>query len=377
MGDLQRPHRNGRIALVVGLAIAAGSGATRSETIVMPDRSGEDPLSASIRPEIFVEQYVDQVMRPFRGADPEGDGLDADDVELDRRKHGAQQRAQHISMLLRYDLDADLVVTQQEHAEFSPPSSRSPAQPSELERFDGDGDGKVTLAEITAASERIGRTERYRPDGLATLFSLPQARDGRLTSSELEAAARKTFGQVDQDRDGKVSRQEYEVFRQTQPRPVPARPQEDVWCAMPMPSSRERIVYYGAYEGMNAMSPQRQRQVGSTTVRIEPGREPLYVILASYEPVKWTFEGATGRVRHVVVSAYHHQNSAVVGIDQGRVRLFSNRGCVRYAYKADGPEITLVRSAVKERLGREPADMSGAYAAAAVSLPSGKVTKPD
>ena len=356
-------------ALAVPLA---SSGMAEAQEASQPGSSAA--FERSIHEGQVLEQYVAQIMSPFRAADIKGDGLDTGDLEARRQRREAEQRAGSLSQVFRFDLNADLVVTRDEIAQINGPSDRS-GRHTELERFDVDGDGSVTVREVLEASARISRVSRaQRNDEAEALMELPGARDGRLTAIELSDAARTVFASADSDGDGRISREEATRFRASRPPELPRASVEDIYCPMPQAQAGDLIALIGAYEGEYGRATGKP-QTGRASVQIEPGRQPIYLILPSYRAIRWTLTGAVGRVRHVVVTSRDNDVSedtprGVDGVPPQRVRVFSSPGCVPHFYKLQNdPGAEAARAAVALRLGRQPDVIDGKYAADRFVLP--------
>jgi hypothetical protein len=76
-------------------------------------------------------------------------------------------------------------------------------------------------------------------------------------------------------------------------------------CALPKPSAAAKMLLLGTYEteALSSVALATQDMVTNTgSVVIEPGKEPLYIVLTSMQPTIWRFLGATERVERVVVT---------------------------------------------------------------------------
>jgi TonB family protein len=159
-------------------------------------------------------------------------------------------------------------------------------------------------------------------------------------------------------------------------------------CAILPPSAQARVIGFSAYEGSEVSTVyvgDEDEVTSLIKVRIEEGDAPLYLLLTSYDPVIWQFDGAIERVEHVVASAYSgpagadgrqirdYSHVGVTGVDSDRVSITSNN-CL--------PELRYFQrnSSVRERIiavtRREPDAIASGIFPISVSLPSGNVTNP-
>jgi hypothetical protein len=383
-------------------AVAAVSGfavAQREPARVEP--ANPDILLEGLNQGSTIEQYVAQQVGTLRLADRAGDGLDRDDVELTRDKQEAQTRAHSIGQALAFDLDGDLRVTREEieRSATGEPNEHERWVAGRLDQFDADGDFVITLAEAAAVAH-----EPYQYRQLEALLALDPNGDGRLTADELRRLSEQTFAQVDRDQDGRISAGEHQAIAERVQEVRLIRTARS--CALPPVSERASLVAYGGYEGDAISSvavggPDQDTHLIDVT--IEPGSQPLYLVLTSYESMIWRLTGATDRVEQVVVSssaavtrrpapaqggeagriarpdpAYGGGGtvsaSGVIGIAAGKVTIAPS-GCPRYFNSTKGGEATQAVASLQRSLGRAPDGLFGAYSAKSVSLPSGQIAE--
>jgi hypothetical protein len=176
-------------------------------------------------------------------------------------------------------------------------------------------------------------------------------------------------------------------------------------CPLPPVRETERLIAFGAYHGESIASTAVAGPSETTyliDVVIEPGRQPLYLVLTSYESMVWRFSGATGRVRQVVISSFHEIDrsktpqaaqrlprldfqkptpaqawrrvsaSGAVGLPARKVVIAPSH-CPKFFYEPQvaGDSFSTARGA----LGRDPDSIFGSYSTQRVRLPSGIVTK--
>ena len=348
-----------------------------------------DPLIRVMNQRASIDQYLAQIIGGLRAADRNGDGLDAGDIKFINDRTLAQARARAIGQVLAQDFDGDFRVTRAElEWAFSGDGNRWNGRDvvearkrrveSALTQSDANGDDVITLQEMAAAS-----TSDYRPDRqLEELLALDPNRDGKLTAKELRVMAQEAFNRVDVDEDGELSEAEYAPvsdrvrdIRATQMAPA---------CKLPQLPRGAKLVVYGGYEG-DAISSVAvggpDNETNLIDVEIEPGSQPLYVVLTSYESMVWRFRGATNRVSNVVISSSKSAPggtpaAGVVGLPTAKVS-FGSTGCPGNFHSTENSAAGQVIASIRAALNREPDTIFGSYSAQRISLPSGRVVRAD
>jgi hypothetical protein len=397
----------------MGLALASGALAA-----ARPATQGDDipdVLVEALSPGTTVEQYVAQLANRLRGADRDGDGLDAADIALARDKRRAQLRSSRIGQLLSDDLNGDLKVTREELNRTAPLGSAYYQQQVErtLAAYDANRDGVITLAEMTAAIENEDRGDT----GLEGLLALDTNGDGKLTAAELRARAEQAFSRIDSDADGRLSQPEYAAISQRLREIAAVRNAPK--CVLPPVPADAKLVVFGTYEGQALSSVAiggQDQETNLIDVDIEPGAAPLYLVLTSYESMAWRLTGATGRVVRVLVSSYHTPEAAdgfprrtssepprivsapegvivsspprvvrgvegtrrisasgVIGMPADRVTIADAR-CPGYLARPEAAEGNSGIAVLKALLRRAPDAVFTGYSAQRIAFPSGKIT---
>lgn len=356
--------------------IAAGSGiaVALDNRQDVAESSTPDVLLERLRPGAVIEQYVAQLVGELRQADREGDGLDSDDIKLSHDLSEAQSRASAASEVLRQDLDGDLVTTRSEVERATMRANRDPGRQGDgqFDRVDANRDGKITIAEAIAA-----RRDRRPADRLDALLALDPNRDGKLMARELRLLAEQTFAGIDSNGDETISAEEFRPLAETIRAAQIARTAPV--CSLPALPEGARLVAFGAYEGdaiSSAVIGGPDEETNLIDVTIEPGSQPLYLVLTSYESMIWRLSGATNRVSRVVVTSHGSDggasHSGVMGLPAGKVSI-GDPGCPRYFYKT-GTESAAIAATLRRTLGRDPDAIFGSYSLQRVSLPSGQIT---
>ena len=387
-----------RNSLILGIAVLAG-GVAAAQTSPPPPaimvpvvaqpgpqvppnvqaREVPDVLLTPISTRSTIERYVASVVGQLRSADRNGDGLDRGDIELGKKIRLAQSRGDTICRILRYDLDGDFVVTRQELEQSFANSTytSSSGADNELRQFDRDHDGRITLSEAAQAQPSM----RFDDISAESLLALDPNHDGKLTPAELQPMAERAFKIVDQDGDGTISKEEYAAIAEqrnmiewlrTHPR-----------CAMPAVPEGALTVAYGTYGGLALSSAAiggQDQETNLTDVVIEPGTEPLYLVLSSYESMVWRLKGDTRRVAQVVVhsregvdaptAAERISASGVVGVPAAKVAI-QDTGCLDYFDLPNNAQGARSLALFERALVRKPDAAFGSYSTRSVSLPSG------
>jgi hypothetical protein len=155
---------------------------------------------------------------------------------------------------------------------------------------------------------------------------------------------------------------------------------------MPAPSSKAQIVLLLVRETQALSSVgigDEDSTVYAAKVVVEPGPEPVYLVMASDEPVIWQFSGDTRRIERVVLSSQSlppHGNVypapplvGATGVPDSKVSFFARTGCIKHSgYHAEN-----LRTAdlVRQQLGRDTKVATASYNLTSVSVPSGKIER--
>lgn len=371
------------------LAIATSIAfAQQSDTQPAP----EDILLQGLYRAKGIEQFIADQVSPLRSADRAGDGLDRGDIDYVVTKLRAQERANSISRILRCDLDGDLRVNESEIKTCS--ETGEDGRPL-LEDYDANGDDTISVEEAAASDRDFG----YGTLSLERLLELDPNHDGVLTSDELRALAERVFQSVDRDRDGRISEEEYRAVsnRMAQARELASTPV----CNLPKATAGSSVVAYGGYEGDSISSAAvggLHQETNLIDVVIEPGPEPLYLSLTSYESMVWRVTGAVDRLERVVVASGQTGRiiraeaqpsgsrpdivrgiggisaSGVIGVPASKVSI-TRPDCIRSFYQTDDGTKQLVSESLRRSVGKVPSAIIGHYGAQRVDLPSGRIVE--
>jgi hypothetical protein len=266
-------------------------------------------------------------------------------------------------------------------------------------RADGNGDGRMDLREIL----EFARTQPLpgSPPEIAfrPVLSLDENGDGATDNAEFDRAAERMFRSVDTDRDGLLSPQEADAFRTRNNGGGTARSdaanrraeqslaRARAGCAMPPASEGAKVVLFSAYEG-EALSTttigSQDVAVGTATITIEPGREPIYLVVAVGEATIWRVSGAVGRLERLVLTSNKTRPRGATpderplvgatGVAAGKVTFLERTGCVRPFTEAPSSASASAVGVVMRETGKRPDVIAAQYGVAGFSIPSGQVS---
>ena len=391
------------LALAGSMALMAASSA-----------SSQQPGAAQAVQQLFLQRiqagtplqpYIESLRNDFVMIDANSDGeITQRDIDLHTVMEGVQARTQAIQASMRYDLDGDGFVTEDEirrcmtydlrgqiglaaanklnrpqHATADAIGKQIDAMVRNIMALDTDKDAKVSLAEGAkfGASGNQGRVANGQAARARQLLTINGASKGTLILAEYRAAGEALFRQIDADKDGVVSQQELMDYR------VRA---ERAGCEMPAASEKAKVVLLSGYqtEALSSVTIGSQDNVvHAGRVVVEPGDEPIYVVIASYSPTIWQFSGAVERVERVMMeSAGTGPNSSdanlrslvgATGIAPEKVSFFSKSRCLTYFNEAPSSASLQTVAAVRSGTGKTPATVAAKYSVSAFKVPSGGI----
>lgn len=337
------------------------------------------------------EEFVASLVQPLRAADRDGNGLDEADIALVLQRNRAQARAQVLAQVLGYDLNGDTVIERAEIAAAvrQDEGEVGPQVEQIVDRYDLNRDDRVSLAEMLGAPET--NPSEHSVAQLRALLALDPSRDGRLLGAELRALARRAFARVDRDGDGRISNAEFQRVEaeRTEAGQTVGRAMAEMTapsCPMPAVPQGARVILFGGYTGESLSTVAVAGQDVITehvSVAIEPGSQPLYLVLTSYHSMLWQLSGDVGRVAHVVVDSYTSARggfaaAGVAGIRRDRVTILRGH-CLATFSDASSSDAARDSGTIRASTGRRPDAIFASHYIRELALPSGEITyvRPD
>jgi Ca2+-binding EF-hand superfamily protein len=350
-----------------------------------------------------LERYLQGLRVELLRLDANGDGvIDSADVDVHNVIAAASYRANAAIRFMNADLDGDGVVTEaelrlklkydrrmntatQSGAPLSGPRSRDLNLNELVEQeirnlmvADADNDGRITWNEAIEFTKKQPFYGENVTSDLATSAHqlLTLATNGKTSVSlpDIETAATAAFIAADADGNGTISQDEL----------VAARSQ--AYCGMPAAAKRSKIVLLSSYEteALSSVAIGAQEEItGVGTINVESGDEPIYLVIASYQPTIWRLYGAVERIERVFVTTTKTglnktdpksmPLAGVTGLPADRVTFARQSGCVGFFTEVPSIDAAKAASTVKQQAGKDVAVSVGRFKVAGFQVPSGKI----
>lgn len=336
------------------------------------------PLSQGLMGSQYPEKYVSQILEVIRQTARDNANLTADDIKTIKEKADNDRRRRQVQEIIAYDSNFDGNITRDEIVGVL---SSSPGrgneqfignQASRIMDADIDKDGVITTEEMSTIRDKKDHysSYRYRNDPSSFLELDPDG-DGKLTIAELTGLAEKAFRTVDVDADGILSRKEMDAIQETSRQYRNLAERLSPSCTLPKAQAGEKIVFIDVYEGKAVSTISVAGQEDETNViplQIDKGEEKLYIVTSSFTPVIWQLKGDTNRVARIVLAGGSTQkdkdnnnngqeriNVGVTGVSKDKVTFSNARDCgLAPGYEQEGAKKKLTLDILTKLLGRSP-----------------------
>jgi len=346
-----------------------------------------------LRADLPIEGFISETLRPIRQYSADHKVLTKEVILEAQTRKQAASRSYHVQRVLLADLDNDGKVTKAEATNFLRHENSYATDEilmRSVEEFmtaDANHDDVIHYDEMRTESTQGStqhETELSKLEALRIDFT---GADGQLTAAEVEAQARKIFAEVDVDKDGILSREEFSAIQKqsnaTTPIFIPR--SSGRRCDMPKPAADDIISVFSTYDGaaVSTISLDGQDQETFTShIKIEKGEKPIYLVLSSFSPMIWQIDGAKERISRVVLlsgqATTSKQNATgVTGIAKDKVSFVQPDSCFRFFTKTDSIEATQAKGSLVRTLGRAVDSFGANQQASTILIPSAKAEPVD
>lgn len=296
-------------------------------------------------------------------------------------QQSARVRSDRLAAVLRLDQDGDWQVSRSEIDAEALTDKRF--KPEDIIRYDLDGDGLVSIPEITAgidADPDLGNSRAA--EQMRALALLDLDRDEIVEKGEVRALLELLEVSVSEGRPGLPQDRMAQALadgwsdrgpwrRQDPPREAPD-------CGPVAPASDDAFVFVSAYEGTGATNLALDGPGTATsvaTLEIEPGEGRIFLLLASERPVLWNLTGDVGRLSRVVVQraaiSEGPGGAGVAGVAADKVSFLARDACVEPIWEYDDRLMPIVVLGPWLAWQRTPSLILATYEMRKSYLPSG------
>lgn len=361
------------------------------------------------QPGINLDTSGGVIRRAFRLLDANSDGrLDESDAKMHEALTVTGFRASNASAFMIADIDGDGYVSEAElRAKRGYDMRSQDMTPGHVERIeqeirklkeaDADRDGRVSWAEAAAMPLPRDTSEMFArglPGQVRELVSFAGPDKGPLDLAQLTSLVAPFLKSVDTDGNGVISSEELAVLqarvgeqRRREAEAAAARRAAEARaeCVMPKASAGAKVVLLSAYESDSVSTSTIGSQdvsIGAGSITVEPGTEPLYVVVLSHRGVIWQFSGATERLERVVLGAANtgpnsgHPDAkplvGATGISAEKIMFIPKTKCLGYFSERPSSQAASTAAIVSRETGKEPT-ISARYAVSGFSIPSGEI----
>lgn len=407
-----------RTRLISILAMGVFSASASGQAAPLADAPAPSVLLAQMRPGATLEAVLANSRKTFRNLDANGDGrLDSADAELHQAVARAQLRAGSGMRILSSDLDGDGSVTEAElrtKRQYDQRLAEARAANADTDKTrleddlrktmaaDTDKDGRITWSEAAnLATTRPGFEQSLSqgmPGQIREVLAFASAQQNSLSAADFEGVATKLFRSVDIDSNGTISLDEFAaVQRQIEERQHVAsqalqqsREEEArAGCTLPPASPAARVVLLSAYEGDGLSTTaigSQDVEIRTGSIMVEPGNEPLYVVIAGFRPAIWRFAGAVNRVERVALASQTTGSNSsrpdakplvgATGVPAEKITFLPRLTCLGYFTETPSGKAAVTAGIVRRETGKAPI-VAGRYNVSGFSIPSGEIRTTD
>jgi hypothetical protein len=155
---------------------------------------------------------------------------------------------------------------------------------------------------------------------------------------------------------------------------------------MPKASDAANVVVIGTYEAEAVSSATIGSQnvaVGLGNITVEPGTEPIYLVVVSFRPTIWRFSGAVERIERLVLTTtmaaptknlpWDKPLVGATGVAAERITFLSQTKCIENFTEVPSRQASIAAAAVQRDAGKDIAVVAARYSLSDVAVPSGHI----
>jgi uncharacterized protein YecT (DUF1311 family) len=170
--------------------------------------------------------------------------------------------------------------------------------------YDDNHDGVISVADLSTGKLSNKTLEQYLGQGVQA--------DHPLTWETVAAKGKAYFQYFDKNNDGLVSTDEFYLVKEFEIslelggyRDVHfEKDYKEAGCRLPAPAANTDILLLSAYEAKALASVgMHGTEARAGLIKVSPGNKPLYIILTTFRPTIWQFEGDVSRIQTVVITS--------------------------------------------------------------------------
>lgn len=344
-----------------------------------------------------LEDFIVKLLQAF---DPDRDGVEPQEFEFKKKIIASEVRSEAIAKVLSHDLNDDLKVTGKEISaslagRFVDLDTRFlKKQHDQILKMDPNQDGLIERNELHKLTLHGREASKLRKREaqiklLTFLMNLDPNRDSRLTENDALQITSSIFPEwempVRKDQTPVSPKSEkMPMSRRAEFQPLELRKQ----CTAPPALSGSEVILIGTYSGgsysTTSLSDTHAPTAVSTVV-VESGDSPVYLVLVSLSSVVWQFTGATERLQHVLLVRATRSGSkgkqtpgvGYVGLPSAKATIVKFRNCL-FPFNAKNSFDAVRNEILTEQLvGRRISETAGFKTLTSVLVPSGKLVGAD
>jgi Ca2+-binding EF-hand superfamily protein len=389
----------------------------REFRLVDADSDGEISESdAALHLEFARANFRSMLISSIMRADLNGDGMVTEDELLRLLRYSQRLRVlppapgsgpaeAEARKLMAADTDHDGSISLEEAAAWATsqvgmmPAEQWTSRVEQFLKFAPEGKTAVTLKDVELAAEAFFAAVDTNGDGTVSADELNAYRTqyfkdkgaglppGVLTSPVQQPAdLQRQAGEMRAQREAALARQRAEARRKADEQRAQKEAELRAACAIPKASDAAKVVLISSY-GPEALSSvtigSQDVAVRTGTIDVETGKEPLYLVVVSFEPAIWRFRGAAGRIEQLVLTTGRPERIGelpqdkpvvgAIGIPADRIAFLPPGKCIKHFIDTPSGDAATATAIVQRELGKDVATSAGRNSFSEVAIPSGRM----